>query len=576
MGRSISLKERNYSEQIYQLRQKGETRNAILLCQEAIRAFKSSNFFYKICGDMYFELGQYLDAINMYMKFMDNIGDTPEYFTNFAKFVKKVSEVYEIPENIFDKIARRVGNKKYDYIIRKGLVNVLLDTYPVPDEVEKAVFRVLSNQVTMDVIKYDYNNICLWGRSKEIVYLCKVAGKECQKGNDSINRFLLKRLEMNGLYEYALQLVNNILDYSMDVVMVRTLLRICRYCDDYSAAEIYLEEKNIENEEDFNIQYELVFYYDMIGDDWKRNNALQCIEKLSGNRLPICLTLFKLYVKYNMLEDAQKIQKKIESFQSTKEMRSARKETEDVVWEKLRTLVSEQEHNRQLSAMSELLRGFSHELGQQITNIRYAIQLYYRKKRKLGAEIDAEQQKLLDSVLQQTKRVGNLLGRFSPIVSSRSEKKDFSVIGAIRSVFGEFEVRLHNESIEYSIEGDDSIELFGEEVQFEQVFYNLIINSIYAIRHSGKKGILQVLVKRNSDIVRIEFSDNGTGIAIENQRKIFNPFFSTKDKEIEEGGEGLGLFIVWNILKIFSGRICVDSRYNEGAKFVIEINTGGN
>lgn len=92
MGRSISLKERNYSEQIYQLRQKGETRNAILLCQEAIRAFKSSNFFYKICGDMYFELGQYLDAINMYMKFMDNIGDTPEYFTNFAKFVKKVSE----------------------------------------------------------------------------------------------------------------------------------------------------------------------------------------------------------------------------------------------------------------------------------------------------------------------------------------------------------------------------------------------------------------------------------------------------------------------------------------------------
>ena len=64
--------------------------------------------------------------------------------------------------------------------------------------------------------------------------------------------------------------------------------------------------------------------------------------------------------------------------------------------------------------------------------------------------------------------------------------------------------------------------------------------------------------------------DSGISIPIENQRKIFNPFFSTKNKETEEGGEGLGLFIVWNILKIFSCKIYVDQKYNRGAKFIIE------
>lgn len=253
-----------------------------------------------------------------------------------------------------------------------------------------------------------------------------------------------------------------------------------------------------------------------------------------------------------------------------KNLRSVKQETEEVVWEKLRMLVSEQEHNRQLLAMSELIKGFSHELGQPITNIRYAIQLYYRKKRKFGIEIDAEQQQLLNSVLQQTVRVGKLLHRFAPIVSSKNEKKYFGVVSAIEHVFDDLSVRLHSENIQYTIIGDNTIELFGEELQFGQVFYNLIINSIYAIQRSGRDGILHVQVQRIEDSVQIEFMDNGIGIPIENQRKIFNPFFSTKNKETEEGGEGLGLFIVWNILKIFSGKIYVDQKYNRGAKFIIE------
>ena len=62
-------------------------------------------------------------------------------------------------------------------------------------------------------------------------------------------------------------------------------------------------------------------------------------------------------------------------------------------------------------------------------------------------------------------------------------------------MFGELAVRLQGEGIEYGIRGDEA-EIYGEELQFGQVFYNLIINSIYAIRRTEKKGFLDVNIKK--------------------------------------------------------------------------------
>lgn len=53
-------------------------------------------------------------------------------------------------------------------------------------------------------------------------------------------------------------------------------------------------------------------------------------------------------------------------------------------------------------------------------------------------------------------------------------------------------------------------------------------------------------------------------------------YYSTKDKEKSDGGEGLGLYIVWNILKMYGGKIKVNSAYQDGADFLIQIPEGGN
>ena len=221
--------------------------------------------------------------------------------------------------------------------------------------------------------------------------------------------------------------------------------------------------------------------------------------------------------------------------------------------------------------MKDLLKGFSHELGQPITNIRYNIQLY-QMKMEMNLDSTESLELLLDDILGQTIRIKMLLSRFAPIVSSKSEEVKFSVLERIQMIFKELESRLLANNIVYRCNGNSELKLYGDMVKFDQVFYNLIGNSIQAIHNTNRKGIITVNVLKKDSKIIIEFSDNGIGIPKEIQYKIFEPFYTTKEKENgETGGEGLGLFIIWNILKMFGGKIVVDDTYQNGAKFDIEI-----
>jgi C4-dicarboxylate-specific signal transduction histidine kinase len=79
---------------------------------------------------------------------------------------------------------------------------------------------------------------------------------------------------------------------------------------------------------------------------------------------------------------------------------------------------------------------------------------------------------------------------------------------------------------------------------------------------------IAISLKGDDQNVQISFSDNGIGIPFKNKNKIFDPFFSTK---APGKGEGLGLFIVWNLLKSQGGKITVDTNYKNGAHFIITI-----
>lgn len=105
----------------------------------------------------------------------------------------------------------------------------------------------------------------------------------------------------------------------------------------------------------------------------------------------------------------------------------------------------------------------------------------------------------------------------------------------------------------------------------KQAIFNLVINSIDAIKQKGTNEIDQILIKtsaieKDKKYLRIEVEDNGIGIDKENVEKIFKPFFTTKPR-----GTGLGLSIVYKIVYAHNGSINVESEYGKYTKFTIDL-----
>ena len=102
--------------------------------------------------------------------------------------------------------------------------------------------------------------------------------------------------------------------------------------------------------------------------------------------------------------------------------------------------------------------------------------------------------------------------------------------------------------------------------QVQQVFLNIINNAIDAVDKGGLIGISSYV--KDEQFVRVAIKDNGSGIAKDKLKHIFEPFYTTKGKE---KGTGLGLSISYGIMQRLGGAILVESEIGEGTTFFIEI-----
>ena len=103
----------------------------------------------------------------------------------------------------------------------------------------------------------------------------------------------------------------------------------------------------------------------------------------------------------------------------------------------------------------------------------------------------------------------------------------------------------------------------GDPGQLGQVLTNLVVNARDAMPAGGT---LVVAAARHGSEVTLEVRDTGTGIPPEVRERIFDPFFTTKPLG---QGTGLGLAVVWGIVKEHKGRVEVDSELGEGSRFMI-------
>jgi two-component system sporulation sensor kinase A len=111
-------------------------------------------------------------------------------------------------------------------------------------------------------------------------------------------------------------------------------------------------------------------------------------------------------------------------------------------------------------------------------------------------------------------------------------------------------------SVDYSSE---KVLTFGSASQLEQVFLNILKNSIDSFTAcTGRIDITVTTVAETKEIILV-FKDNGEGIAQDKLKRIFDPFFTTKQK-----GTGIGLSICKQLIEMYGGHIRIDSEIQAG------------
>lgn len=568
-------------DEVSLLRHQGNVEGALVVVNTGIREFPDSNLFYKIKGDILWQVKNEQGAADCYIDYLGHLNGRSEYFKNFAKFWIK----YKKEGNDIDSYNKRVldhfNHLDYDLGIRREIAGFFLANEKGDDIL---IDRLLENNPSKWVSEKEQDHIwdvyCVLYGLYEKISTGRLNTKK--KGVWHNAFYFVSVMEKYELYELGALTAKIILEKHDDQVEMRTMFRLCRKNNNYSIADEYLERFPKKAEwESFNVQYELFYYYLMRGDESNLLRTLKKIRTSSLSSIPISRTLLNFYIRLGMFDEAEDIRNHIERLKAErKEIKSNRHprkgeaeeiETENEVWSYLKDMATEQEHNRQMMATYDLLRGFSHELGQPMTNIRYGIQLYQMEH---SVKIDPEVESLLDGILKQTIRIKDLLQRVAPITSSKGKKEWFDCREVIDGVFVDLDFRLRTNEIRYQISGDTDIWIYGDRIQFSQIFYNLIINAADAMRSQCGERRIEIELEKTDYECHIFFSDIGPGIDKNIQHKVFTPFFSTKDKNSDDGGSGLGLYIVWNVIKMFNGTIRINERYKKGAQFVIDLPMG--
>lgn len=219
---------------------------------------------------------------------------------------------------------------------------------------------------------------------------------------------------------------------------------------------------------------------------------------------------------------------------------------------------------RKLAAIGTLASGVAHELNNPLNNIYISAQVL---KKEAGDECPPPIRQVVDDIVGQTARVKRIVGDLLEFARMKEpELRLVDLCNMIERVF--ILVRGTSSSAQDNINftmdcPPEKVLVDADPGQMERVFINLIANAIDAMQGKGE---LAVTIRQDEETVSAEVSDTGEGIAAEMADKVFEPFYTTKDR-----GTGLGLSISYNIVKKHGGDISVVGEKGAGATFTVRL-----
>jgi len=231
-----------------------------------------------------------------------------------------------------------------------------------------------------------------------------------------------------------------------------------------------------------------------------------------------------------------------------------------------------------LAELGEMATGFAHEINNplQIIKSEQALISAILEELKEKGELTSSESlsELEDSIGQIDQQIGRCAGITQAILKFGRQSEP--VVEDIRlqeyipdtTHMIEQKTAVHGIVLKHDISGDTPA-IHGDRGQLQQVLLNLYNNAIDAIlaRHGTRGGELVVGARPNGEgKVEIFVTDNGTGISLDDQKKIFSPFFTTKPVG---KGTGLGLSVCYGIVDKMGGTMKMESEKGVGTTFMV-------
>ncbi len=285
---------------------------------------------------------------------------------------------------------------------------------------------------------------------------------------------------------------------------------------------------------------------------WEHHPAVrleQILEIFLYNIIGILTGFLSSQINYQRLRAEKNMSHLSESYTKLKEQADMIVEIEDQLRQADR-----------LTALGELSAGLAHEIRNPLGSIRGTAEILYDSLPE-----DHRHREFSKILINEVDRLNQVVEDFlnfaRPTANPQTEFKPDEVLREVIQL-------THQQTIKNRIKinwANGSIPLaVGDTTQFKQVFLNLILNALQAIKSDGDLWIESRLTE-SEDII-LTFRDSGPGIPEELLDKVFNPFFTTKSN-----GTGLGLAITYRIVQSYCGKISVVNSLNSGAEFTLTL-----
>jgi len=223
-----------------------------------------------------------------------------------------------------------------------------------------------------------------------------------------------------------------------------------------------------------------------------------------------------------------------------------------------------------LASVGQLAAGLAHEIGTPLNIIGGRAEFLLRRPRTQG-EINDN----LQIIRSQIDRIAGIVRQLLEFSRRREPAfRSVEILLLLEKVIGLLEHKIAEKNVNIDLKVDRSLpSIAADSDQLQQVFLNLLLNSLHALPPGGRIKIGAAMVPGENGGVKekeprlcIEFEDNGAGISPEHVSQVFDPFFTTKD--IGEG-TGLGLSVSYGIVKDHGGEIRVESQPGQFTRFTV-------